>query len=51
MDFEALVIMSDFFYHEIKRSLVYDMHLEERKIWRLDEFVTEFTAKEGDHRG
>ena len=41
IDYDALVIMSDFFYHEIKQSLVYDMRLEERKIWRLDEFVTE----------
>ncbi|SEH27958.1 hypothetical protein [Selenomonas sp. KH1T6] len=41
MDYDALVIMSDFFYHEIKKSLVYEMRLEERKIWRLDEFVCE----------
>lgn len=41
MDYEALVIMSDFFYHEIKKTLVYEMRLEERKIWRLDEFLVE----------
>ncbi len=40
LDYDALVIMSDFFYHEIKRYLVYDMRLDERNIWRLDEFVS-----------
>ncbi len=39
MDFDAIVIMTEGFYFEIKRSLVYELKVDERKIWRLDEFV------------
>jgi hypothetical protein len=31
--------MTEPHYFEIKKSLVYDYYLDERRIWRLDEFV------------
>lgn len=39
LDFDAIVIMTEVHYFEIKKALVYDLYLDERKIWRLDEFV------------
>lgn len=41
IDFDAIIIMTEAHYFEIKKSLVYDLYLDERKIWRLDEFVLE----------
>jgi hypothetical protein len=38
-EFDAVVIMTEPHYFEIKKSLVYDYHIDERTIWRLDEFV------------
>lgn len=40
-EFDAIVIMTEPHYFEIKKKLVYDMYIDERKIWRLDEFVYE----------
>lgn len=41
LDFDAVVIMTEAHYFEIKKSLVYEFYIDERKIWRLDEFVVE----------
>ena len=41
MEFDAIVIMTEPHYFEIKKKLVYDLYLDERRIWRLDEFVYE----------
>jgi CDP-glycerol glycerophosphotransferase (TagB/SpsB family) len=38
-EFDAIVIMTEPHYFEIKKNLVYDYYIDERKIWRLDEFV------------
>jgi len=37
--FDALVIMTEQNYYEIKKSLVYELYLDERKVWRLDEMI------------
>lgn len=37
--FDAIVVMTEAHYLEIKKKLVYDLYMDERKIWRLDEFV------------
>ena len=42
-DFDAIVIMTEPHYFEIKKKLVYEMYLDERKIWRLDEFIWELS--------
>lgn len=39
--YDAIVIMTEPHYFEIKKSLIYDLFLDERRIWRLDEFVAE----------
>lgn len=39
--FDVLVIMTEQNYFEIKKWLVYGMFIDERKIWRLDEFLCE----------
>ena len=39
LDYDAVVIMAEAYYFDIKKHLVYDLYLDERKIWRLDEFV------------
>lgn len=39
IDFDAIVVMTEAHYLEIKKKLVYDMYMDERKIWRLDEYV------------
>lgn len=39
LDFDAIVIMTEPHYFDIKKKLVYDLYLDERKIWRIDEFV------------
>jgi len=35
--FDILVIMTEQNYYEIKKRLVYELYIDERKIWRLDE--------------
>lgn len=37
--FDALVIMTEQNYYEIKKRLVYELYIDERKIWRLDEMA------------
>lgn len=39
IDFDAIVIMTEAYYFDIKQQLVYGMYIDERKVWRLDEFV------------
>jgi hypothetical protein len=39
LEYDAVVIMTEPHYFEIKKSLVYEYYLDERTIWRLDEFV------------
>jgi hypothetical protein len=39
MEFDAIVITTEPHYFDIKKELVYDLYLDERKIWRIDEFV------------
>lgn len=39
MECDAVVVMSDFFYREIRRRLTDELFVDERDIWRLDEFV------------
>ena len=41
LEFEAIVITTEMFYYDIKRFLVYELFLDERKIYRLDEFIVE----------
>ncbi len=41
LEFDAIVIMTEPYYFEIKKKLVYEYYLDERKIWRLDDFVVE----------
>lgn len=48
--YDAIVIMTEPHYFEIKKSLVYDLFLDERRIWRLDEFIAEFGAEYGEER-
>ncbi len=42
--FDILVIMSEQFYMPIKKKLVYELFLDEEKIWRLDEFAERYIA-------
>lgn len=39
ISFDALIIMTEQNYYEIKRRLVYELYIDERKIWRLDEMA------------
>lgn len=41
--FEAIVIMTEQNYYEIKKKLVYDLFIDERKIWRPDEFLAKIS--------
>lgn len=41
--FDAIVIMTEQNYYEIKKKLVYDLFIDERKIWRPDEFLEEIS--------
>lgn len=41
MDWDVVVIMTEQNYFEIKKKLVYGFFIDERKIWRLDEFLCE----------
>lgn len=45
VDFDGIVIMTEPHYFEIKKKLVYEMYLDERKIWRLDEFIWELNRQ------
>lgn len=42
LDFDLLVITSEHYYMSIKKQLVYDIFLEEKKILPLDEFVERY---------
>ena len=37
--FDILIIMTEQNYYEIKKKLVYELYIDERKIWRLDEMA------------
>ncbi|MBE6100550.1 MAG: hypothetical protein E7200_00370 [Selenomonas ruminantium] len=39
LEYDVLVITSEQNYYDIKRYLLYGLHLDERRIWRLDEFL------------
>lgn len=39
IDFDVIVIMTEQNYFEIKKELVYALFIDERRIWRLDEFL------------
>lgn len=41
LNFDAIIIMTEAHYLEIKKHLVYENHIEEEKVWRLDDFVVE----------
>lgn len=45
IDFDAIVITTEPHYFEIKKSLVYEYYLDERKIWRLDEFIVQLDCE------
>lgn len=38
-DYDAVVVMTEAHYFDIKKKLVYEFYIDERKIWRLDEFI------------
>lgn len=42
IDFDVVVIMTEQNYFEIKKDLVYVFFIDERRIWRLDEFLRNF---------
>lgn len=41
--FDAIVVMTEQNYYEIKKKLVYDLFIDERKIWRPDEFLAKIS--------
>lgn len=41
MEYDAIIITTEPHFFEIKKSLVYELYLDERKIWRIDDFVVE----------
>ncbi len=43
--FDILVIMTEQNYYEIKKRLVYELYIDERKIWRLDEMAAYWGEK------
>ncbi len=45
ISFDALVIMTEQNYYEIKKKLVYELYIDERKIWRLDEIAAYWGEK------
>lgn len=47
-EFDVLVVMSEQFYMPIKKKLVYELFLDEEKIWRLDEFAERYMACHGN---
>ncbi len=42
--FDVLVVMTEQNYYEIKKKLVYELYIDERKIWRLDEMAAYWRA-------
>lgn len=38
--FDILIIMTEQNYYDIKKMLTYELYIDERKIWRLDEIIT-----------
>lgn len=40
-DYDIIVVTSEMFYYDIKKYLVYELYLDERRILRLDEFTVE----------
>lgn len=44
IEYDAVVIMTEQNYFEIKKELVYAFIIDEREIWRLDEFLHEFSG-------
>lgn len=44
--FDAIVITSEMFYYDIKKHLVYELFIDERKIKRLDEFAVDILELE-----
>ncbi len=48
LNMDALVITTEPHYFEIKKSLVYDYYIDERCIWRLDEFILAFESLRGE---
>lgn len=45
ISFDALVIMTEQNYYEIKKKIVYELYIDERKIRRLDEMAEYFRRK------
>ncbi len=43
IDYDVVVIMTEQNYFEIKKELVYVYFIDEREIWRLDEFLRKFS--------
>ncbi len=43
--FDVLVVMTEQNYYEIKKKLVYELYIDERKIWRLDEMAVYWGEK------
>lgn len=46
ISFDILIIMTEQNYYEIKKKLVYELYIDERKIWRMDEMI-EYWRKHG----
>lgn len=44
IDSDVVVIMTEQNYFEIKKKLVYGFFIDERRIWRLDEFLCKFSG-------
>ncbi len=40
LEFDVIVVMTEPYFYEIQKNLVYDLYLDDRKILRLDEFIT-----------
>ena len=39
-EFDYIVVMTEPHFYEIQKSLVYDLYIDDRKVLRLDEFIT-----------
>lgn len=49
--YDVIVVTSEMFYYDIKKYLVYDLFLDERRIKRLDEFTMLISNDEGNRHG
>lgn len=49
ISFDILIIMTEQNYYEIKKKLVYELYIDERKIWRMDEMI-EYWRKHGAYK-